>query len=68
MGLVFQKLVKDRSKRELIYIMLDIILIIVFLYFALTVKTEWYNGFEFCRQQACEICLSMQNVSVPIHP
>lgn len=46
MGIIRDKFVKDPVKRFWITLVLDIVLILVFLYVALHCSAEFYAGFE----------------------
>lgn len=59
MGFLLRRGIKDANKRYTIYIALDIILIITFIWFGLTIKGEWQNGYQFCEDQACAICFHL---------
>jgi phosphoglycerol transferase MdoB-like AlkP superfamily enzyme len=52
-GLLAQLLIKDRNKRYLFYIVLDIITIIVFLILMLLWRHYWTEGFNACRAIVC---------------
>lgn len=56
MGYLTEKYLKDKSKKYYIYIALDIVLIIVFLIFALTAKGEFDNGAKFILQNVPAYC------------
>jgi hypothetical protein len=48
-----QLLIKDRNKRYLFYIVLDIITIIAFLILMLLWRHYWTEGFNACRAIVC---------------
>jgi hypothetical protein len=52
-GFLAQLLIKDRNKRYLFYIVLDIIAIIVFLILMLMWHHYWTEGFNACRAIVC---------------
>ena len=52
-GLLAQLLIKDKNKRYLFYIILDIITIIVFLILMLMWRHYWIEGFNACKAIVC---------------
>jgi len=65
MGYLLNKYVKSKERRELILMILDIILIIIFIWFALNCRHEWEAGYNYCKQIACRICANMTHI-VPV--
>jgi hypothetical protein len=51
--LLAQLLIKDKNKRYLFYIVLDIITIIVFLILMLLWRHYWIEGFNACKAIVC---------------
>jgi hypothetical protein len=52
-GFLAQLLIKDKNKRYLFYIILDIITIIVFLILMLLWRNYWIEGFNDCKAIVC---------------
>jgi hypothetical protein len=68
MGLLTDKFVKDERKKNIIYWIKDIAIIIVFIILALAVREQWREGYDYCSSQACTICWMNPKISNNSNP
>ena len=71
MGLLRNKLIKDKRKRFIVSLFVDAMLFFALIYLAHNCKHEWVNGYNYGYQECSKYCIPLrityENVSLKYH-